>query len=64
MDKDTKKIVAKLIAQGWRIDESGKHPKAYPPDRTKPMVTISSTPSDHRAYKNMVAQLRRSGADI
>jgi len=64
VDKDTKKLVAKLTEQGWRIDESGRHPKAYPPDIAKPMVTLSSTPSDRRSFKNMVAELRRSGADI
>lgn len=64
MDKDTKKIIDKLLAQGWRIEQGAKHIKAYPPDRTKPMVVIPGTPSDRRSLANLKAQLRRSGADL
>lgn len=63
MDKDTKKLIKSLTAQGWRI-EQGKHIKAFPPDPTKPMVVISGTPSDARTLANLKAQLRRSGAEI
>ncbi|HEX4489664.1 MAG TPA: hypothetical protein VH914_00515 [Acidimicrobiia bacterium] len=65
MDKDTKKLLRNLERQGWTIEatKSG-HIRAIPPDTTKPIVIIASTPSDHRAWKNTIAQLRKSGADI
>jgi len=34
-----------------------------PPDPTKPAVTIHRTPSDHRSWKNVVAQLRAGGLE-
>jgi hypothetical protein len=61
--KEVKELLAKLQAQGWRIEE-GKHYKAFPPDLTKPMVPIPKTPSDHRSLRNTIAQLRRSGAQL
>lgn len=65
MDKDMKKILRKLEKeQGWRIEDHGGHVKAFPPDRTKPFVTVESTPSDWRDRKNTIARLRKSGADI
>jgi hypothetical protein len=64
VNREIKALVAKLEAQGWRIEDGGKHIKAYPPDRTKPIVTLARTPSDYRAIKNAVSQLRRSGADL
>ncbi len=33
MDKDTKKVVKEALKQGWRFDDSGKHPKLWPPDK-------------------------------
>jgi hypothetical protein len=62
--KEVQRIVKELERQGWRIIQGGKHQKAFPPDRDKPMVTIPNTPSDHRSLRNLIAQLRRSGADL
>lgn len=64
MTKDVRDLLKKLEAQGWRIVAGGKHIKAFPPDTTRPMVTIPTTPSDHRSLRNTIAQLRRSGADL
>lgn len=64
MHKEVKEIIAKLEAQGWRIDESGRHPMACPPDKSKPCVTLPATPSGPRWKKNLISQLRRSGAKL
>lgn len=64
MKKEIKKILRQLDQQGWRIKDTGKHIKAYPPDRSKRMVVLPRTPSDHRALKNAISQLRRSGARL
>jgi hypothetical protein len=63
--KEIKQLVRKLEQQGWRVElGGGGHYKAFPPDVTKPMVTFASTPSDHRALRNIISMLRRSGADL
>ena len=67
--KDTKKqvriILKQLYDQGWRIDESGrKHIHAFPTDKTKPMISISSTPGDFRAIQKIYSNLRNAGADL
>lgn len=58
--KDIDRIRKALIAQGWRLDDSGKHTKAYAPDG-QTLVTMPKTPSDPRAIKNLIAQLRKGG---
>lgn len=60
MKKEMNEILDELRRQGWRV-VLGAHVKAYPPDESKPMVAMSSTPSDVRGLKNNIAQLRRSG---
>jgi hypothetical protein len=64
VDREIRALVRKLEAQGWRVVDGGKHLKAFPPDRTKPMVTLAKTPSDRRSIKNAMSQLRRSGAQL
>lgn len=61
MDKDLAKVLTELEAQGWRIEQRKKGVMAIPPDKSKPIVTIHKTPSDRRAWNNMMAALRRSG---
>ena len=60
-DKELKKLFKKLEAQGWTIKESKKGNWAVPPDHDKPMVQIHSTARGSRSWKNMMAQLKRSG---
>lgn len=43
---------------GWRILDGARHIKVYPP--AGPMLTVSRTPSDHRARQNILADLRRA----
>jgi predicted RNA binding protein YcfA (HicA-like mRNA interferase family) len=64
MDKDIRKIVKQLEAQGWRIEQGSRHLKAFPPDKSQGMVVIPGTPSDHRSIRNLIAELRRKGADL
>jgi predicted RNA binding protein YcfA (HicA-like mRNA interferase family) len=56
-----KTIIKALESQGWRVELGGRHYKCFPPDKTLPMVVIAATPSDHRAWKNILGFLRRSG---
>lgn len=57
-----KEIVHRLIKQGWRCERGRSgHWRVYPPDSGRPL-TVPSTPSDHRTWLNVRAQLRRAGA--
>jgi len=48
--------------QGWEVGRTKKgHPRFVPPDPTKEIVIGSGTPSDWRALKNLLAQLKRQG---
>jgi predicted RNA binding protein YcfA (HicA-like mRNA interferase family) len=60
--KEIKALIKDLEAQGWRVvlARSG-HYKAYPPDKGQDMVTMPSTPSDHRSMRNTMRDLRHSG---
>lgn len=60
-----KDIIRYALGQGWRVEQTrSSHWKFVPPDTTKQIVVMSSTPSDHRAIKNFIAQLRRSGLNL
>jgi hypothetical protein len=59
---DLRDIARAAQEQGWEIGVTKKgHLRYVPPDREQPIVIGSGTPSDKRALKNFVAQLRRSG---
>lgn len=63
-EKDVRKLKRRLVQQGWEVrrrTKNSKHEVAFPPDRSKPAVTIPGTPGDRRSYANLLAQLRRSG---
>lgn len=60
-DKRLKGLLMELEGQGFRLKELKAGWMALPPDKTKPGVTIHKTPSDARAWANMLAALRRSG---
>jgi hypothetical protein len=48
--------------QGWRIDRTtAGHPRFWPPDSSTPPAIFSGTPSDRRAIRNFLADLRRKG---
>lgn len=60
-NKDMKALIEALVAQGWRVEQGRKHLMAYPPNKEASPVTLSATPSDHRAFANMVSLLRQRG---
>jgi hypothetical protein len=48
--------------QGWRIDRTtAGHVRFWPPNRSIPPAIFSGTPSDRRAIRNLLADLRRKG---
>ncbi len=50
--------------QGWRYDPSGKgHPRLFPPDRSKPMMTVPTTPGNDKArgLKNWLRDIHQRG---
>lgn len=57
--KEIRELVRELESQGWRVEATRKHLRAYPP--TGSPVTLPSTPSDHRAFANTIALLRARG---
>lgn len=62
--KDAAQLVKRLRAQGWRCELTrNNHWRLTPPDGGTP-VFYSTTPSDWRGYKNVIAQLRRRGANL
>lgn len=49
---------------GWRVVPVKGGWNLFPPDKTMPPINVHKTPSDHRAWKNTMARLRRAGAPI
>lgn len=56
-DKDIQKFVAMLIRSGWVYMRGSKHGKLRSPEGKK--ITVPGSPSDKRAYKNFVTDIRR-----
>jgi len=64
-EKDIRKLIRDAEGwAGWRVVEVKKGWILYPPDKSLPGVTIHKTPSDWRAWKNMMSLLRRAGAPV
>lgn len=65
MHKEIREIARQLEAQGWTIRPSkAGHHIATPPDKTKRAVVLPGTPGRGRWKQNLLAQLRRSGAEL
>lgn len=60
MNKDLKKIVKALEAQGFTVEQTRKgHLMVFKDGRL--IVTFAGTPGDWRALKNGIAKARRAG---
>lgn len=59
--KELKQLFKKLEAQGWEIKKTSRGNWAIPPNPERPMVQIHNTANGSRSWKNMMAQLKRSG---
>lgn len=59
--KDLKKIEKELARQGWRVEATKNgHRRYYAPDGEN-MVHMGDTPSEGRALKNLLSELRWYG---
>lgn len=65
LPKDLRALATELVVrQGWRYDDGrrrGGHPMLFPADSSKGPVTLSTTPGDHRAFRNTVSRVRHAG---
>ena len=67
-EKSAKKEMAYLMNRlqraGHRIEQRGSGHYMVKHSNGKGMVTVSSTPSDRRAYKNMLSDFKRQGFEV
>lgn len=61
MRAEWKDLEQAALARGWRIKDLRKHRVMLLGPDGVAKVTIPSSPSDHRAFANAVAQMRRFG---
>lgn len=59
--KRVKSLLESLETAGWKRTDTKSGWIVYPPDKNLSGVAIHKTPSDHRAWKNLMAELRRRG---
>jgi hypothetical protein len=50
--------VKRLVRTGWMFNWSGKHGKLTPPGK-KIFLTVPSSPSDSKSFKNFLSDVRR-----
>lgn len=61
-NREIKDLLDQCVRQGGILTKTGNdHWKVIPPDKTKPIVYSSGTPSDFRSIRNIRAKLRRAG---
>jgi hypothetical protein len=57
-----KKVFRKARQQGWKVTISnGNHWKLVPPDPTRKILFTANSPSDYRAFRNFLADMKRNG---
>lgn len=62
MDVEWKKLVKEARRQGWRLEHGRRGQlKLIPPEPDKGIVILHRTPSDRRAFRNAVGEMRRRG---
>ena len=59
--KQVQKLFPELERQGFRIKETKSGWIIYPPDKSKATIGTHRTPSDHKAWINFQADLKRAG---
>lgn len=58
---DMDHVIREALAQGWQHDLTTRgHHQFYAPNG-RDIVTTSGTPSDHRSFRNFMAQMKRKG---
>ena len=64
-DKDVRSIVKLAVKAGWRVEKgNGGHILLYPPNKDDGFVTMSSSPSSSRNFKNVLMMLRSKGLKV
>jgi len=63
-DSKVRGLIEEAQAQGFVLSRGENAYKLTPPDKTKPIVVISSTPSDNNIYWELRRQLRKSGMKV
>lgn len=65
INKDVRDLIRQVQGwAGWRVEETKKGWMVYPADKSQSPIAIHGTPSDHRAWKNILGRLRRAGGPI
>jgi hypothetical protein len=60
-NKELRGVLEAAEAQGWRVEPSKAGYLLFPPDQSQGIVSVHKTPSDHRAMKNLIGEMRRRG---
>ena len=58
-DKDVDRLVRALVALGWSFQRRSRHGRLRAPRGA--LIVVPTTPSDHRAWLNLRAAIRRCG---
>lgn len=65
INKDIRELIRQIQGwAGWRVEETKKGWMIYPADKSQSPIAVHGTPSDHRAWKNILGRLRRAGAPL
>ena len=64
-NKDVRQVIKVAKKAGWRIEKNGvNHIQLYPPNIDDGFVTMSSSPSSPRNFKNIKMILRSKGLNV
>lgn len=65
-DSQARALCDKLKQQGWRVERTKRtgHIKFIPPSKDAKIIYTSGTPSDFRTLKNLISDLKKSGARL
>jgi hypothetical protein len=64
-NKDVRQVIKEAKKAGWRVEKNGvNHIQLYPPNIIDGFVTMSSSPSSPRNFKNIKMILRSKGLNV